>query len=470
MRSIAIPRVGRCLGLVAASIVLAATLFACGGDGSGAATSDRVLALEAKTHSVEESLEALVGENESLSDRVLALEAEAHSLEKSLEAAAEENETLRAELDTLRQEQAGYVQAQEAAEAAREREERQVEQLASLEGGQSPTDQRFDGLESRLQELEAVASKVNLVLPAIETWFKGMDDRVKVLEGTDLERTVKLAEAAGGEVYYIDSREPEERAILVMPLEPIDGNPLIVSLHGYGGNSADHSLYIPLHELVNSHGFGLLLPNGTLDGEGNPFWNPTDQCCDSGKTGADDVGYLAGLVARAKKVKDFGPVYFFGHSNGGFMSYWMACQGLPGLRAVASLAGTSYVDDSSCADAAPMSVLHIHGTSDEVVLFEGIDGETGAASKDGPGYAGAHDMMRRWGDRAGCDWPENSQPYATLDLDGYVPGAETQAYRLESGCAKGISIELWQGQGSGHGPGYRDAFTEALLDWLLAQK
>ena len=90
--------------------------------------------------------------------------------------------------------------------------------------------------------------------------------------------------SAGGEVYYIDSREPgKNRAILVMPLEPIDGGPLIVSLHGYGGNSADHSLYIPLHERVNEAGFGLLLPNGTHDSEGNRFWNPTDQSQSIGK-------------------------------------------------------------------------------------------------------------------------------------------------------------------------------------------
>ena len=68
----------------------------------------------------------------------------------------------------------------------------------------------------------------------------------------------------------------------------------------------------------------------------------------NGKSGKDDVAYLTELVAVAKRVKDFGPVYFFGYSNAGFTSHHMACKGLPGLRAVASLAGTSYVEDSSC--------------------------------------------------------------------------------------------------------------------------
>ena len=94
-----------------------------------------------------------------------------------------------------------------------------------------------------------------------------------------------------------------------MPLEFVDGETsLIVSLHGFGGNSADHAAYLPLHERVNTHGFALLLPNGTLHGEGYPFWNPTDRCCNAGKTGEDDIAYLTDLVAEAEKIGDYGPV------------------------------------------------------------------------------------------------------------------------------------------------------------------
>ena len=60
-----------------------------------------------------------------------------------------------------------------------------------------------------------------------------------------------------------------------MPLEIIEGEtPLIVSLHGYGGNSADHSWYFPLHERANEAGFALLLANGTMEGRGKPFLEP----------------------------------------------------------------------------------------------------------------------------------------------------------------------------------------------------
>ena len=118
-----------------------------------------------------------------------------------------------------------------------------------------------------------------------------------------------------------------------------------------------------------------------------------------------------------------------------------------------------------------MSVLHIHGTADSVILFEGDETEPDPKG-DGERafYAGAQDMVMRWSQRAGCEWPEHPQPYATLDLDQYVPGSETQTFRLDSGCAEGINIELWMGAGSSHAPGYGDAFVDALVGWLLSQE
>jgi len=247
--------------------------------------------------------------------------------------------------------------------------------------------------------------------------------------------------------------------------------PLIVSLHGFGGDALSHADYIPLHQRVNAYGFALLLPEGVADADGHRFWNPTDGRYGEKGPMADDAAALSALVEEVSGEFPVGPVYFFGYSNGGFMAYWMACRGLPGLRAVASLAGTSYLADTECEGALPVSVLHIHGTADSVIRFEGDRAEP---DPKGGGetafYAGAPDMLERWGRRAGRHRPVNPQPYAALDLDQYVSGAETWAFRLESGCAAGIVIELWEGIGSGHSPGYGDAFADALVDWLLSQQ
>lgn len=337
------------------------------------------------------------------------------------------------------------------------------EQPASAREVEVSTGDDVEGKDAQSREDNDAASK--------EEWTKDRDKGVSGSAGNVLDRTLEVVEGWGGEVHYVEHAGRGDRTILVTPREFVDGEtPLIVSLHGFGGDSAYQSTYVPLHERVNSEGFALLLPNGIQDYEGNRFWNPTDVCCDGGKSGEDDVVYLAELVEETGRVGEFGAVYFFGYSNGGFMAHHMACKGLPGLRAVASLAGTSYVEESSCDGAPPVSVLHIHGTGDSVVLFEGDESEPDPASGVSRGfYVGAGEMVGRWSRKAGCEWPEDPQPYATLDLDQYVPGPETRAFRVESGCPEGISIELWSGTGSGHAPGYGSEFVYALLYWILSQ-
>ena len=64
-----------------------------------------------------------------------------------------------------------------------------------------------------------------------------------------------------------------------------------------------------------------------------------------------------------------------------------------------------------------------------MVLFDGDETEPDPKGNgERAFYAGAHDMVTRWSRRAGCDWPERPQPYATLDLDEWVPDSEIQAF------------------------------------------
>ena len=427
----------RYLGLIAACVLLAAILAACGGEDSDA--YDRALALETKVHALDETVERL-------EERLAAAEAAAAVVDNggAVDAAAF------AELES------SIVGA--------------LDQVAALA---AEVDSGAVAIEEIGQGLEGLEAAAGEIAELIEFGYFDLDRRIKQLNGGEdnaAENTANLAEEAGADVRVIGS--DERPAVLALPYPlPEKALPLIVSLHGFGGNSYWQSQYVPLHERVNAGHFALLLPNGTEDAEGNRFWNPTDLLSAKGEPAPDDVAYLSALVGEAGQQAAIGPVYFFGYSNGGFMSYWMACQGLPGLRAVASLAGTSYVDDTACEGAPPVSVLHIHGTEDEVILYEGDSKEPSAKDDGEPAfYVGAPEMAHRWGNRAGCDWPKHREQYSSVDFDQYVPGAETHLFRLESGCAEGISIELWMGEGSGHAPGYGDAFVDALLEWLLAQE
>ena len=407
----------RFLSLTFAIVVLGVAMSACFGSGEEPDQSERMLKLEATVQALEGAVEALKTENAELKDEVAS---------------------------------------------------------SKQEVGQSRGDSDLDDLESRLEQLEALWATKDTALTDKEQWSEDKSEWATEGDGDVADLTASIVEESGGQVHFVEHPARQDPAVLVMPQDAVDGEtPLIVSLHGFGGNSADHAAYFPLHERVNTGGFALLLPNGNLNDEGYQFWNPTDDCCESAKSGGDDVGYLTELIENARKIGDFGSVYFFGYSNGGFMSYHMACKGLPGLRAVASLAGTSYVADSSCAGAPPVSVLHIHGTEDSVIQFVGDETEPDP-KRDGETafYASATEMLTRWSQRAGCNWHDGIQFYASFDFDQFVPGAETQAFHIgpDANCADGITIELWKGNGSTHGPAYSDTFINTLLDWILSQE
>ena len=426
--------VNRTAWVIVGVALLLASLAACFGGGDSA-VDGRVMELEAKVEALERAAEDLAGENAGLREDIAALERERADLAAALEAAQAD----------IRQERAALTQALEASA------------------------QQNELLDARVRALEEIVAKAGPLLSGLDQWAKGEDDSKTPDGGGVVERTAALAGAFGGVVRYVEHAGRGDRTVLVAPPTVVLGEtPLIVSLHGFGGDSALQSAYLPLHERAAADGFGLLLPNGVRDGDGNRFWNPTDACCAGGKSGEDDVAYLRELVAEAREAGGFGPVYVVGYSNGGFMAHHLACKGLDGLRAVASLAGTSYVADASCAGAAPVSVLHVHGTADDVIRFGG-DVSVRVTAEDGSAgfYLGAREMAARWGRLAGCAWPEDGAPYAAMDFDRRVAGAETRAYRVDSGCAGGVTIELWVGEGTGHLPGYGAGFLDGVLGWLL---
>jgi polyhydroxybutyrate depolymerase len=248
-------------------------------------------------------------------------------------------------------------------------------------------------------------------------------------------------------------------ARLVLP-RAYDGTtafPLVVLLHGYSTTSGAQDLYWGLSRLARREGFYLLLPDGTVDSMGNQFWNATDSCCDFDGTGIDDVAYLDGLLDEvvASRPVDEARVYFAGHSNGGYMSYRMACERAGRIAAIASLAGSSFVDEMDCHASEPVSVLQIHGDMDDTVAY---DGDASAP--------GAEELVTRWATRAGCDttMPETLAPF---DLDTTVDGDETLVTRYGAGCAAGLDAELWRIAGGGHIPIVAEDFATRLSQWLL---
>jgi polyhydroxybutyrate depolymerase len=261
----------------------------------------------------------------------------------------------------------------------------------------------------------------------------------------------------------------ERPAAVVLPddYSPAKKYPLVILLHGYGANAVVQNLLFGLKERVNGRQFILVLPNGTKDSDGKRFWNAGPACCDfDGTHPVDDVGYLTGLIDESEKLYnvDTANVNFMGHSNGGYMSYRLACEIPERIHRLAILAGAVDSDPKLCKSDKPVSLLHMHGTADEIVYYPPHP----TAPTDGflPVVTiGAEATIGRWLVKDGCPsaWPT---PTRADFLDTHA-GAETEIFTW-AGCTGGKEIQFWKMNGGDHVVmDVNQAFRDRALDFVL---
>ena len=239
--------------------------------------------------------------------------------------------------------------------------------------------------------------------------------------------------------------------------------PLVMLLHGYTSTAAEAESYFKLTAESDRRGFLYAMPDGTQDARGDQFWNATDACCDFYGSGVDDSGYLRRLLDTVASSYPVDPrrVYVIGHSNGGFMAYRLACEHPSAVTAIVSFAGAPPNDSAQCTPARPVNVLHIHGTADSTIRWEG-----GAnAGRSYPSVAATLDLWRRLN---GCS-DRASTSAAPMDLDSSLPGPETTVTTYLTNCRDETRVELWSMTGAEHVPALTTSFAPALIGFLLEQ-
>ena len=158
--------------------------------------------------------------------------------------------------------------------------------------------------------------------------------------------------------------------VLYVPATYTPGTPapLVLNFHGYTSNASDQMFYGDFRPIADTAGFLLVHPMGTLDGNGETHWN-------SGwGTGVDDIGFTEALIdsLALDYSINLDRVYSTGMSNGGFMSYTLACSLSDRIAAIASVTGAMNLGQStSCNAQHPTPVMQIHGTADGVILYNG---------------------------------------------------------------------------------------------------
>lgn len=203
--------------------------------------------------------------------------------------------------------------------------------------------------------------------------------------------------------------------------------PLVVMLHGGFGSADQAERSYGWDAEADAGHFLVAYPDG-LD----KAWNTGGGCCGRpGRTNVDDIGFLAQLVADVGNVVpvDHSRVYATGISNGGIMAYTLACA----TTLFAAIGPDSATQLSSCPRPAPVSVIHIHGTADRNIPYDGSPGQ-GIARIHGPAV---EDLNARWRATDQC-----AEPTVTSAADPV-----TTSIAL---CPDGRAVELVTIAGAGH--------------------
>lgn len=205
-------------------------------------------------------------------------------------------------------------------------------------------------------------------------------------------------------------------------------SPLVFVFHGYTETSSGVAAATHFAKTADARGMIVAFPQGVSNG-----FNAGDCCGTAASSNVDDVGFTRDMIAAldADYCVDPKRVFSAGFSNGGFLSYRLACELSDKIAAIAPVAGGLRLDPMKCNPKRPIALLHIHGTSDLVVPFGG--GGLGAARP-------VNESVGAFRTKNTCAAGDGKVVYEKSDV----------SCRLWGGCAAGADVELCTVTGGGH--------------------
>ena len=233
--------------------------------------------------------------------------------------------------------------------------------------------------------------------------------------------------------------------------------PVVIVLHGGGGNARQVVEQTGMNDQADSGGFLAVYPDGTgrLD-RTMLTWNSGACCGYALDHQVDDVAFVATLIDQLERQYAADPARIFvtGMSNGAMMSYRLACELADRIAAIAPVAGSLGVD---CRPSAPISVVAFHGTADQHVPYQGGTPRIQADPhpRQDPPVA---DTISFWAGHNHC------------------AGAATQTVtsdttRRNHSCPDGVDVTLYTIDGGGHAwPSGAGTVNATQLMWQFFQQ
>jgi len=241
--------------------------------------------------------------------------------------------------------------------------------------------------------------------------------------------------------------ETRDYVLHVPPNAGDDLLPLVIALHGAGGDAPGFAGETHLAAAADKLGMLVAFPDGREGG--NPprrTFNAQICCGDAVPRQVDDVGFVGAVIedVALHHPIDRARVYATGMSNGGMLVYQLAAVHPEWFAAVAPVsaaiggmtrAGKTYIIPMP---AMPVPVMIVHGTKDEFVPYQG--GSSTVLKFPNIWKMSVGDALTFWAASDGC----TGKPAIA-----YAAG-KTLKREAYAGCKDGSEVVLWEIMGGGH--------------------
>lgn len=255
------------------------------------------------------------------------------------------------------------------------------------------------------------------------------------------------------------SHDGQDRSYILYVPESYNGDtpfPLVLNFHGYTSNANDQMWYGDFRAIADTAGFLVVHPQGSLL-NGITHWNVGGWTV--GST-TDDVGFTEALLDELSSDYNIDQkrIYSTGMSNGGFMSFLLACQLSDRIAAIASVTGSMTPEIyNDCSPSHPTPVMQIHGVIDGVVPYFGASWTRSIA-----------DVLNYWRDHNNC-----STELIKIDVPNTnLLDASSASYQVYPDGDNESTVEHFRISGGGHtwpgsfpSPGTNQDFDAALEIW-----
>jgi len=228
----------------------------------------------------------------------------------------------------------------------------------------------------------------------------------------------------------VDGRDRSYLLYIPKGLDRTKPSPVILAFHGAMGTPENIAQITGFNEKAGRAGFIVAYPEGY-----KRRWN-AGNCCDPPRAeGINDVAFVRAILDDLVSVVNIDPQRIFaaGFSNGGKMTYRLACELSERIAAVTVVSSSIGVE--SCSPKRPVPVLHLHGSADKLSPYKGGQGALASTGE----HRGAIDSVNEWVSLDRC---------STQAQETYNRGKAKCL--THSNCRVGAEVTLCTIEGMGH--------------------